>query len=118
MTIMCLSLSYRSVPAEVLEKLAVPARELGEVLARLHTVLGIDEVVVLSTCNRVEVYAAVSGPAGRVTGPVVRAVASLLGLRGRIPADEVLAMAPDPGRRRGCRALVLGRVRVGLDGRR
>jgi len=44
MTIMCLSLSYRSVPAGVLEKLAVPARELGEVLARLHTVPGIDEV--------------------------------------------------------------------------
>ena len=92
MTIMCLSLSYRSVPAEVLEKLAVPARELGEVLARLHAVPGIDEVVVLSTCNRVEVYAAVSGPAGRVTGPC-RAVAGLLGARGRIPADEVLAMA-------------------------
>jgi len=93
MTIMCLSLSYRSVPAGVLEKLAVPARELGEVLARLHTVPGIDEVVVLSTCNRVEVYAAVSGPAGRVTRPVVRAVAGLLGARGQIPADEVLAMA-------------------------
>ena len=93
MTIMCLSLSYRSVPAGVLEKLAVSARELGEVLARLHTVPGIAEVVVLSTCNRVEVYAAVSGPAGRVTGPVVRAVAGLLGARGRIPADEVLAMA-------------------------
>ena len=52
MTIMCLSLSYRSVPAEVLEKLAVPTRELGEVLARLHTVPENRQVVVLSTCNR------------------------------------------------------------------
>ena len=89
MTIMCLSLSHRSVPAGVLEKLAVPAGELGEVLTRLHAVPGIDEVVILSTCNRVEVYAAASGPAGRVT----RAVAGLLAARGRIPADEVLAMA-------------------------
>ena len=89
MTIVCLSLSHRFVPAEVLEKLAVPAGELGEVLARLHAVPGIDEVVVLSTCNRVEVYAAVSGPAG----PVSRAVAGLMGARGPVPAGEVLAMA-------------------------
>ena len=89
MTIVCLSLSHRFVPAEVLEKLAVPAGELGEVLARLRAVPGIDEVVVLSTCNRVEVYAAVSGPAGRVSGPV----AGLMGARGPVPAGEVLAMA-------------------------
>ena len=89
MTIVCLSLSHRSVPAGVLEKLAVPARELGAVLARLHAVPGIDEVVVLSTCNRVEVYAAVSGPVGRVT----EAVAGLVGAHARVPADEVLAMA-------------------------
>ena len=89
MTIVCLSLSHRFVPAEVLEKLAVPAGELGEVLARLHAVPGIDEVVVLSTCNRVEVYAAVSGPAGRVSG----AVAGLMGARGPVAAGEVLAMA-------------------------
>ena len=89
MTIVCLSLSHRFVPAEVLEKLAVPTGELGEVLARLRAVPGIDEVVVLSTCNRVEVYAAVSGPAGRVSG----AVAGLMGARGPIPAGEVLGLA-------------------------
>jgi glutamyl-tRNA reductase len=89
MTIVCLSLSHRTVPADVLEKLAASARELGQVLARLHAVPGIDEVMVLSTCNRVEVYAAVPVPSGRVTG----AVAGLVGARARIPADDVLAMA-------------------------
>jgi glutamyl-tRNA reductase len=89
MTIVCLSLSHRFVPAEVLEKLAMPAGDLGEVLARLHGVPGVDEAVVLSTCNRVEVYAAVSGPAGRVTG----AVADLLAARGHVPADEIMRMA-------------------------
>jgi glutamyl-tRNA reductase len=89
MTIVCLSLSHRTVPAGVLEKLAAPTRELGQVLARLHAVPGIDEVMVLSTCNRVEVYAAVPVPSGRVTG----AVAGLVGARARIPADDVLAMA-------------------------
>ena len=109
MTIVCLSLSHRSVPAGVLEKLAVPARELGEMLGRLHAVPGIDEVVVLSTCNRVEVYAAASGPTGRVTG----AVAALVGAHGRVPADEVLAMAQI--RVGGAAAEHLFSVACGLD---
>lgn len=89
MTIICLSLSYRFVPAGVLERLTVPASELGEVLGRLHAVPGVDEVAVLSTCNRVEVYAAVSGPADRMTG----AVAALVAARGRVPAGQVTRMA-------------------------
>jgi glutamyl-tRNA reductase len=89
MTIVCLSLSHRFVPAALLEKLAVPAGELGEVLGRLHAVPGVDEVMVLSTCNRVEVYAAVSGAAGRVTG----AVAGLVAARGHVPASQVMQLA-------------------------
>jgi glutamyl-tRNA reductase len=109
MTIVCLSLSHRFVPAEVLEKLAVPAGELGEVLARLHAAQGIDETVVLSTCNRVEVYAAVSGPAEQVTG----AVADLLAARGHVPADEVTRMARI--RLGGAAAEHLFSVACGLD---
>jgi glutamyl-tRNA reductase len=55
MTIVNLTLSYRVTPADVLEKLAVPSEQLGSVLARLHAVPFVDEVVVLSTCNRLEV---------------------------------------------------------------
>src|SRR2546428_9491247 len=89
MTIVSLSLSHRFAPAEVLEKLAVPTAELGDVLGRLHVVPFIDEVAVLSTCNRVEVYAAAHGPAGQVT----QAIADLLAARGQASAGEVLAMA-------------------------
>jgi glutamyl-tRNA reductase len=89
MTIVSLGLSYRFVPAEVLQKLAVTSGELDGVLAQLHAVPSIDEVVVLSTCNRVEVYAAVSGPAGQVT----RAVADLMAARGRVQVGEVLRLA-------------------------
>jgi len=39
--------------------------ELGEVLARLHTVPGIDEVVVLSTCKTLLVYSAARRGASR-----------------------------------------------------
>jgi glutamyl-tRNA reductase len=89
MTIVSLSLSHRTSPAEVLEELVIPPAELGAVLARLHAVPSIDEVVVLSTCNRVEVYAVASGPAGQVT----RAVADLVAARGQVQISEVLRMA-------------------------
>src|SRR5258708_7133637 len=79
MTIVNGGVSHRTAPAEVLEKLAVPAAELGGLLARLQAVPGLDEVAVLSTCNRVEVYAAASGPVGQGT----RAVADLVAGRGR-----------------------------------
>ena len=62
MTIVNVGVSHRFAPAETLEKLAVPLAELGEVLTRLHAVPSVDEVAVLCTCNRVEVYAAASGP--------------------------------------------------------
>ena len=89
MTIVNVGVSYRSAPAEVLEKLAVPSTELGGVLARLHAAASIGEVAVLSTCNRVEVYAAAEGAAG----PLTRAVAALAADRAQIPVADVLRMA-------------------------
>ena len=89
MTIVNVGLSHRFAPAEMLEKLAVPSAELGDVLTRLRTVPSVDEVVVLSTCNRVEIYAAASGPAEQVT----QAVAGLMASRGRLRTGEVLLMA-------------------------
>jgi glutamyl-tRNA reductase len=89
MTIVNVGVSYRFAPAEVLEKLAVPSAELAGVLARLRALPSINEVAVLSTCNRVEVYAAVTGPVDRVT----REVAALVAARGHVPAADVLGMA-------------------------
>ena len=88
-SILNVGVSHRDVPAGVLEKLSVPPDELGDVLGWLRAVPAIDEVAVLSTCNRVEVYAAASGPAG----PVGRAVAGLLAARGGIAVAEVLPAA-------------------------
>src|SRR5580704_10872312 len=109
MTIVCLSWSHRFVRPGMLEKLAVPAGELGEVLARLHAVPDIDDVVVLSTCNRVEVYAAAHGPALRVA----RAVAGLVATRAGVPASQMLATAQI--RADGAAAEHLFSVACGLD---
>jgi glutamyl-tRNA reductase len=89
MTIVNVGVSHRIAPAGMLEKLAIPSAELGDVLARLHAVPSIGEVAVLSTCNRVEVYAAARGPAGQAA----RAVAGPLAVRAGLPAGEVLRMA-------------------------
>ena len=109
MTIVNVGLSHRFAPAEMLEKLAVPSAELGDVLTRLRTVPSVDEVVVLSTCNRVEIYAAASGPAEQVT----QAVAGLMASRGRIRTGEVLRMART--RVGGAAAKHLFSVACGLD---
>ncbi|BCJ38190.1 glutamyl-tRNA reductase [Actinocatenispora thailandica] len=60
MNLLVVGLSHRTAPVELLEKLSVPGGELPELLRRLLARPYVAEAVVLSTCNRVEVYAAVS----------------------------------------------------------
>ena len=89
MTIVNLGVSHRSAATEALEKLAVPSEQRGSVLARLQAMPSVDEVAVLSTCNRVEVYAAAHGPAG----PVAQAVADVLAVHRGFKAGQVLRLA-------------------------
>src|ERR1700678_2591750 len=89
MTIVNLGISHRIAPPEGLERLAVPSTQRGNVLARLRAAPAIDEVAVLSTCNRVEVYAATHGPAG----PAARTVADVLAAHGEVATSEVVRMA-------------------------
>jgi glutamyl-tRNA reductase len=59
MHIVVVGLSHKTAPVEVREKLAVPESRMGEALSRLCSYQGVREGVLLSTCNRVEVYAVV-----------------------------------------------------------
>lgn len=58
MEIVCLGLNHQTAPVEVRERFAVSEGKLGEESAKLCAVDGIEESVVLSTCNRTEYYAA------------------------------------------------------------
>src|SRR5581483_2790541 len=60
MHVIVVGLSHKTAPIEVREKLAVPESRLGEALHRLSSYPGIRESILLSTCNRVEVYAVVN----------------------------------------------------------
>jgi glutamyl-tRNA reductase len=59
MHIVVVGLSHKTAPVEIREKLAIPESRLGEALTRLCSYPGVKEGMLLSTCNRVEVYAVV-----------------------------------------------------------
>lgn len=64
MAIIVFGISHRTAPVEIRERLAVPEAALPEELRRLKEAGIADEAVILSTCNRVEIYLA-TGAAAR-----------------------------------------------------
>lgn len=60
MTVLTVGMSHRSAPVHLLERLSVPAADVPKLLDELSGSESISEVMVLSTCNRIEVYADVS----------------------------------------------------------
>ncbi|MBP2339523.1 glutamyl-tRNA reductase [Saccharothrix coeruleofusca] len=59
MSLLAVGLSHRTTPVPVLERAAVAEADLGKVLDQLLSAPSVSEAVLLSTCNRVEVYAVV-----------------------------------------------------------
>ncbi len=86
MSVLVVGLSHRSAPGTVLERVALDGDGVVKLLADLNTSGHVDEAVVVSTCNRVEVYAEVS----RFHGGV-QEVSELLARSGGLPLD---ALAP------------------------
>src|ERR1700693_1699227 len=56
MPLFVLGINHNSAPLEVREKLAFPSERQGEALERLAGQPGVAEAVLVSTCNRTEVY--------------------------------------------------------------
>jgi glutamyl-tRNA reductase len=55
-SLVAIGLNHRTVPLDVLEKMTVPESRLPKALADVHMRDNVSEAVVLSTCNRTEVY--------------------------------------------------------------
>ena len=71
MHIVVVGLNHRSAPVELRERLAFRREQLPQAFARLREELGVQEAAILSTCNRVEIYAGVpelDGAVGRLQG--------------------------------------------------
>ena len=85
MTVLTVGLSYRSAPVSVLERLSIPAVDVPKLLDELLESESISEAMIVSTCNRVEVYADVSR-----FHPALADVSTLLA---RISGIDVTALA-------------------------
>ncbi|HKS48366.1 MAG TPA: glutamyl-tRNA reductase [Amycolatopsis sp.] len=59
MSVLAVGLSHRTADFRTLERVAVPAGEQDKVLHQLQQAPHVQEVMLLSTCNRIEVYAVV-----------------------------------------------------------
>ncbi|HTJ81068.1 MAG TPA: glutamyl-tRNA reductase [Polyangiaceae bacterium] len=111
--IVCVGLSHRTAPVEVREQLAVRRDDVTRVIDAIRTGTPAAEVAILSTCNRVEVYAAL--PRGQKADAVkldetARAIAAQLASHGGP------AVGPALMRRHGSEALRhLFRVASSLD---
>ena len=84
MHIVLVGANYRSCPIEVRERLAFRNEQLGPAYAALRTELKLPETLILSTCNRVEVYAGVP----HVDGTADR-IASFLSAHSRVDPGEL-----------------------------
>lgn len=106
--LLALGISHKTAPVALRERLAISDRERERLLAALVAGDGVTEAVAISTCNRIEIYLAVSDP--------VRAEAELLSslaTRADIRPTELAAIAYSP---RNCDAArQLFRVTAGLE---
>ncbi|HEY9875108.1 MAG TPA: glutamyl-tRNA reductase, partial [Candidatus Obscuribacterales bacterium] len=56
MNIAVIGLSHKTAPVEVREKLSIPETQMESAIAQLCSYPHIEEVAILSTCNRLEIY--------------------------------------------------------------
>ena len=86
MSVLVVGLSHKSAPVETLERAAVGGDTLGKLLRDIAHLPDTAETFVISTCNRVEVYAEVDRFHGGVNG-----ICELLARHSGIPAGELTA---------------------------
>ena len=82
--VLVVGLSHRSAPVELLERVAVAADEIPKLLDEMLHGSHVTEVMMLSTCNRIEVYAVVDAFHGGLAD-----VSGVLGRHAGLPLPEL-----------------------------
>ena len=108
MHLFLLGASHHSAPVDLRERIDFARRGIPEALEEIADITGLSEVVVLSTCNRAEIYAHAEAP-----WPVGDTMAAFMSAFHDVPEPE---LAPHLYRRQGADAARhLFRVVAGLD---
>lgn len=81
-SLVAIGLNYRSAPLALRERLAIPACELTEALRTLRRAANLREAVILSTCNRLEIYGVCSHALSSQ-----QAIADFLSFQARLPIE-------------------------------
>jgi glutamyl-tRNA reductase len=84
MSVLVVGLSHRTAPVALLERAAVPSDDLAKTLDELHRAETISEVLLLSTCNRIEVYADVAR-----FHPAVAEISAVLARHAGLPVADL-----------------------------
>jgi glutamyl-tRNA reductase len=84
MSVLVVGLSHRTAPVSVLERASVPGDDIPKTLDELHRAETISEVLLLSTCNRIEVYADVAR-----FHPAVAEISSVLARQSGLPVSDL-----------------------------
>jgi|WetSurMetagenome_2_1015567.scaffolds.fasta_scaffold00123_28 glutamyl-tRNA reductase len=87
MNIIAIGLNHKTAPLDIRERLAFGQEKLKEALKSLGQLPSVNEVALLSTCNRVEIYASVKD-GHEASGEITDFISSFHG----IPADEFSEM--------------------------
>lgn len=94
MSIVVLGLSHRTSPVEMRERFAFAETKIPEALQQLRSAGIAEEAVILSTCNRVELYIATSLEPARASGELKRFLGQV---HAQTPPDgEELYSLPEP----------------------
>ncbi|HEX5146810.1 MAG TPA: glutamyl-tRNA reductase, partial [Conexibacter sp.] len=106
--VLALGVSHKTAPLAVRERLALTPGKVAAYLHDLQGVAGVQEAVVISTCNRTETYVVAADP--------VEAEAAVLGMLARKAGIRPTELAPSIYALRNCDAARhLYRVTAGLD---
>ncbi len=108
MSIVVAGLNHRSAPVEMREKFAFTDAELPQILETFRTGEIVSEAVILSTCNRVEVYAAGDKTAGELIDKTVNFLLKSRNYSAQLNGEIYTLSEPDS-------LIHLFRVASGLD---
>jgi len=117
-TLFSIGISHHNTPQSLRERMSQPPEKLlnlMEAFARRDAApSALNELAILSTCNRLELYACIAGSAAEIKGnPTLSSLIDLLCQNGGLSASEV---EPYLFQREGFEAVLhLGRVAAGLD---